>query len=304
MQVVLNVSGRAVDLPDRVGDLAKAFGSAMMDENELTILAAAAAVVPVATDGIIVEIGTYVGVTAVFLAQVLGELNRRMPILSIDAFSRVQPDAFNPQGNLAAYLDNIKANVVEGVCIPLVALSADAAVIVASRIGLLIVDGGHTFPIVSRISGFYIAMQDLGRVKLEIRPDDWKSVATVHDQQADPGRNDHGGVRGQCHQRYTDAFNHVRLDVVEIGSQIALRIERIRLHAAERVDTQYRHPPVKFTQDLCEKHRRRPDIGADLDDNAVRRDGHDRGGRGQYGQFILIHHGGTERLCQIADPVG
>jgi hypothetical protein len=155
MQVVLNVSGRAVDLPDRVGDLAKAFGSAMMDENELTVLAAAAAVVPVATDGIIVEIGTYVGATAVFLAQVLRELDRRMPILSIDAFSRVQPDAFNPQGNLAAYLDNIKANAVEGVCMPLVALSADAAVIVPSRIGMLIVDGGHTFPIVSSDLEFY-----------------------------------------------------------------------------------------------------------------------------------------------------
>jgi Methyltransferase domain len=149
MQVIMNPSGLAIELPDKVGDLAKTFSSGMMDEHELTILAAASALAPANKHSIAVEIGTYVGATAVFLAKVLRELDRQMPILSIDAFSRVQPDALNPQGNLSEYLDNIKANSVEGVCMPMVALSADAAVMVPSRIGLLIVDGGHAYPIVN-----------------------------------------------------------------------------------------------------------------------------------------------------------
>ena len=149
MQVILNPSGLTIELPDKVGDLAKAFSSDMMDEDELKILAAASTLAPVFPHVIAVEIGTYVGATAVFLATVLRELGRQMPILSIDAFSRVQPDALNPQGNLSEYLDNIKAYSVEGVCMPLVALSADAAVMVPSRIGLLIVDGGHAYPIVN-----------------------------------------------------------------------------------------------------------------------------------------------------------
>jgi hypothetical protein len=149
MEVILNPSRLTIELPDKVGDLAKAFSSGMMDEDELKILAAASTLAPVFPHVIAVEIGTYVGATAVFLATVLRELGRQMPILSIDAFSRVQPDALNPQGNLSEYLDNIKAYSFESVCMPLVALSADAAVMVPSRIGLLIVDGGHAYPIVN-----------------------------------------------------------------------------------------------------------------------------------------------------------
>src|SRR5258708_28025552 len=97
MQVTLDPSGVTIELPDKIGDLAKAFSSGMMDDNELKILAAASTLVPVFPQVIAVEIGTYVGATAVFLATVLRELGREMPILSIDAFSRVQSDALNPQ---------------------------------------------------------------------------------------------------------------------------------------------------------------------------------------------------------------
>lgn len=147
MQVAFNTSGHVVDLPDEVADLAKRFSSNMMDEHELLTLAAASALAPANEYTIVVEIGTYLGNTAVFLANVLRELGRRLPVLSIDAFHRAQPDMLNPRGELLQYLDNIRANGVEDVCIPLIALSANAARVVPQEIGLLIIDGGHSYEV-------------------------------------------------------------------------------------------------------------------------------------------------------------
>jgi predicted O-methyltransferase YrrM len=147
MQVTFNMSGHVISLPDNVVDLAKKFSSNMMDEHELLALAAACTLAPANEYTIAVEIGTYLGNTAVFLAKVLRELGRYMPVLSIDAFHRVQSDPLNPQGILSEYLHNIRENGVEDVCMPLLALSADAARVVPAAIGLLIIDGGHSYEV-------------------------------------------------------------------------------------------------------------------------------------------------------------
>jgi predicted O-methyltransferase YrrM len=148
VQIVLNSSGDVIQIPDRICDLSEAFSSVMMDQQELRVLAAACTLLPIHEEAIVVEIGTYIGNTAVFLAKVLKELSRPMPIMSIDAFDRVTPDALNPQGVLSAYLENIRTNALEDVCMALVAFSADAAAVVADKIGLLLIDGGHTYPVV------------------------------------------------------------------------------------------------------------------------------------------------------------
>jgi hypothetical protein len=98
-----------------------------------------------------------VGQTTVFMAQVLRLLGRRVPILSIDPFERAQPDALNPQGIYSAYLNAIQANQLADLCFPLVAFSQDAAPVVPDRIGVLVVDGGHYYPTVSKDLELYAA---------------------------------------------------------------------------------------------------------------------------------------------------
>ena len=82
------------------------------------------------------------------MTKVLACLGHRVPILSIDPFERATPDAMNPQGSYGAYLDTIRQHHADDVCLPLVAFSKDAAPVVPDTIGVLVVDGGHHYPIV------------------------------------------------------------------------------------------------------------------------------------------------------------
>jgi hypothetical protein len=110
------------------------------------------------------------------MARVLQRLGHRIPILSIDAFDRAprfdrdpprgirrwadwvtshfreppQWDPLRPQGAYAAYIDTIRAHEVEDVCLPLAAFSKDAARVVPETVGVLLVDGGHEYPVVSQ----------------------------------------------------------------------------------------------------------------------------------------------------------
>src|SRR5437764_15293596 len=98
MRLVLNQSGATIDLPDSVRAGAEAAASEMMDAAELLHLAAALALCEWRPGAIVVEIGTFQGQTAVFLAKVLEALGVRAPVLSIDPFERARPDGLNPQG--------------------------------------------------------------------------------------------------------------------------------------------------------------------------------------------------------------
>jgi hypothetical protein len=142
--------GTHIDLSVEIQELAKAYHSVMMDAGELLVLASTLAMYPWQPEAIVVEIGTYVGQTAVFMAKVLQLLGQRIPILSIDPFERVQADPLNPQGIYAAYLENIRSNNLDDMCMPLVAFSQDAAPVVPANIGVLVVDGAHHYPVVRK----------------------------------------------------------------------------------------------------------------------------------------------------------
>jgi hypothetical protein len=139
-----------VNLPVGVQQLAEEFGSDMMDSNELLHLAATLAEFPWTADAIVVEIGTFVGNTTVFMAKALQLLGKQAHILSIDPFERARADPFNPRGSYSAYLNNIHRNKLENTCLPLVGFSYDAAPLVPDRIGLLVVDGAHHYPVVKK----------------------------------------------------------------------------------------------------------------------------------------------------------
>jgi hypothetical protein len=156
MKLRFDPSGVVVELPDAVQPLCEQFASVMMDANELLHLAATLVAYPPNQEAIVVEIGSYIGMTTVFMAKVLKLLGRQTPILSIDPFERVQPDALNPQGVYSAYVQNTAAHGVASVCLPLAAFSQDAAPVVPATAGVLVVDGGHHYPVVSDDLKLYI----------------------------------------------------------------------------------------------------------------------------------------------------
>jgi len=147
--VTFNLTGTSAEVPDEVAGWAHQAGSSMMDADELMHLAATLATFQWTPDAIVVEIGAYIGQTTVFMARVLQRLGHRVSILSIDPFERVQPEPLNPQGIYAAYVANVKAAGVEDVCLPMAAFSNHAVAVVPDRVGVLVVDGGHHYPIVS-----------------------------------------------------------------------------------------------------------------------------------------------------------
>ena len=155
MELTLSESGQVLELPDTFLKLAEEFGSSMMDTSELLYLAGTLAAFSWETPAIVVEIGAYTGRTTLFMAKILRLLDKHVPILSIDAFDAFQPEALNPQGNYAAYLQTVRANNVGDVCLPLTAFSQDAAPVVPATIGVLVVDGGHTYPVVTQDLALY-----------------------------------------------------------------------------------------------------------------------------------------------------
>jgi len=150
MDIEFNQSRQAAHLSDEVVAWTATFASNMMDAGELAYLAATLSVYPWDGTGIVVEIGAYRGSTTVFMAKVLQHAGHRVPILSIDPFERVARTPANPQGTYAAYLKTVRKHKVDDVCLPLVALSKDAALVVPVAIGVLVVDGGHEYAVVSR----------------------------------------------------------------------------------------------------------------------------------------------------------
>lgn len=155
MNIVFTPSSRTIDLPEEVEGLSQAYRSGMMDAGELLHLAATIALYPWGQQASVVEIGAYTGRTTVFMAKVLQLLGHSVPILSVDPFERAIPDPINPQGVYAEYLKIVKNENLDHLCLPLVAFSEDAAPIVPANIGVLVVDGSHHYPVVSKDFALY-----------------------------------------------------------------------------------------------------------------------------------------------------
>jgi len=157
MELIFEQSGKNISLDDQIVEWANVYQSSMLDAHELLHLAAALTAFPWEYGGFVVEIGAYLGTTTVFMAKVMKHLGRRVPILSIDPFERFQPDPLNPQGNYSAYIANIVANNVDDVCLPVAAFSGNAATVIADNIGVLVIDGDHRYPVVSKDLSVYTA---------------------------------------------------------------------------------------------------------------------------------------------------
>jgi hypothetical protein len=171
MELAFEQSGKAVVLGDRIVEWSKEYESSMLDAYELLNLAAVLTAFPWNNNEFVLEIGAYRGTTTVFMAKVLESLGNRSPILSIDPFERYQPSPLNPQGDYSAYVANVVKNHLDDICLPLAAFSGNAAPVVASNIGVLVIDGDHLYPAVSRdlslyspkiVEGGYVFIDDYG----------------------------------------------------------------------------------------------------------------------------------------------
>ncbi|MBT8201825.1 MAG: class I SAM-dependent methyltransferase [Acidimicrobiia bacterium] len=149
-ELTLRPSGVRWTVPPHAAERADAASSGMMDRGELRCLAAAALAFPWSGAEIVVEIGTYAGETACFVAETLAEEGHDAVVLSIDPFERVSGTRWNPQGKYRRYQRAVRSRGLEQRCLPLIAYSQDAAPAVPSRIGLLIVDGNHELESVRR----------------------------------------------------------------------------------------------------------------------------------------------------------
>ena len=122
----------------------------MMDDGELGCLAGVALAFPWSRDSLVVEIGSYAGETAAFVAETLAEAGHGNPVLSIDPFERVSGSRLNPKGKYRRYMRTMRSRGLQDRCHALVAYSHEAAVVVPDRIGLLIIDGNHEYESVAR----------------------------------------------------------------------------------------------------------------------------------------------------------
>lgn len=148
-------SGFRAMVPPSAAHRADAYSSDMMDDGELRYLAAVALAYQWAPDDLVVEIGTYAGTTAAFVAETLAEAGHLNKVLSIDPFERVSHTRLNPGGKYRRYVRTMRQRGLEDRCLPLVAYSHDAAPAVTARIGLLIIDGDHEHASVSRDLALY-----------------------------------------------------------------------------------------------------------------------------------------------------
>lgn len=128
-------------------EFANASASIMMDAAELLYLAGTLQAAKITDKDIVVEIGSFYGGTAVFLHNILTTFgNVHTPILSIDPFERCIPtNDFDAQGSYTKYLEQILKSGAGSRCMPLVAFSQDACLVVPNNIGMLLVDGSHEY---------------------------------------------------------------------------------------------------------------------------------------------------------------
>ena len=134
-----------IEVKEEIVALAEQFKTEMMDVGELTYLGAIIQSIDWNNYDYVIEIGTFVGQTACFMAKVLQFLGLKNPIISIDPFERAQFEELNAAGRYTQYMENLAKNKIDSICMPLSTFSQFAYPIFTNRVALLIVDGSHKY---------------------------------------------------------------------------------------------------------------------------------------------------------------
>lgn len=138
-EVVKNMSSEILQV---CKDFASINGS-MMREDMYTMLAASIMSPEINDTDFLLEIGTFRGLTAVFIAKVLNHLGKNNKVVSIDPFQRLQNVRI--VGNYNSYMNNIIYHEVKDQCFVISAYSQQIAPIISGDIPFILIDGGHSY---------------------------------------------------------------------------------------------------------------------------------------------------------------
>jgi len=119
--------------------------SNMLDEWELACLCSCIKNFDWKKDDYLIEIGTNIGQTAIFMAKVFQDMKLDTKIISVDPFSFATDEIFNPKGNYSYYTTLTKQQQVNDICIPITAFSQSIPNIFKENVGILLVDGSHQY---------------------------------------------------------------------------------------------------------------------------------------------------------------
>lgn len=134
------------NLPDELAQLCKDFESinkSMMNEKAYRILASSIMNSEIADTDFVLEIGTFRGITAVFIAKILNYMNKSNMVISIDPFQRLENARVT--GSYNSYMNNIINHKVQDQCIVISAFSQKIAPIIPGGIPFILIDGGHSY---------------------------------------------------------------------------------------------------------------------------------------------------------------
>jgi len=129
--------------------------SNMLDEWELACLCSCIKNFDWDKDDYLIEIGTNIGQTAIFMAKIFQDMELDTKIISVDPFSFATDDVFNPKGNYTYYVTLSKQQQVHDTCIPITAFSQNISNIFKENVGILFVDGSHQYEDVKKDLDYY-----------------------------------------------------------------------------------------------------------------------------------------------------
>ena len=137
--------GESLDLGPAQLEMCVDSRSNMLDEWELACLCSCIRNFEWKDDDYLIEIGTNIGRTAVFMAKILRQMDLDTKIISIDPFSLAADKAYNPKGNYSHYVTMTRQQDVHDTCIPVTAFSQNIPNVFRQGVGVLLVDGSHQY---------------------------------------------------------------------------------------------------------------------------------------------------------------
>lgn len=143
--IQFNQNKETIDLGSQILDLCSESKSDMMDDFELACLASCISNFNWVKGTYLIEIGTNIGKTAVFMAKLLKILGKDIKIASIDPFELAHDEELNAKGSYSKYVKSIQKAKVDDICFPIVAYSDNAVGIFNENVGVLLIDGCHEY---------------------------------------------------------------------------------------------------------------------------------------------------------------
>jgi cephalosporin hydroxylase len=161
----INLKEVEKNLPSEVIDLCKEFSvtnNLMMRMKMYTFMATSIISSPIEDKDYLLEIGTYHGLTAIFIAKLLNIIGKSNKVISVDPFDRLV--GARVVGNYNKYMANLVKYNVKEQCLVMSAFSHQAAPFLKGDIPFIILDGGHLYEDIKRDILLYLPKLKVGGI--------------------------------------------------------------------------------------------------------------------------------------------